>query len=310
MGSVTGLHAQTPRTHSKWVAGPGCTPQARAVGRGRAPKPGRRTPRREAPPPAPSCRPHSAQSQLARARAVGLVTGPHAQTPRTHCQWVAVPGRTLQGRAVGRGRAPKPGRPTPRRETPPQRAKPAHKRRHARRGASDPKHGKGTKGPGHLSRAKKAEHGIRAGNADGHEPPGRALPAPCTGAAHSARATPTRRGGEGANTAGARAHTHATDMRCGPEGQQDRARGPHRPHGMGYRQAKERDTRARQPATRTARDARAGRSPRAVARTGTSPNPPDLPRAPRTHDQCTAPAEKFIVFSALCFCFSCCLLLL
>ena len=31
---------------------------------------------------AASCRPHSAQSQLARARAVGLVTGPHARIPR------------------------------------------------------------------------------------------------------------------------------------------------------------------------------------------------------------------------------------
>ena len=42
----------------------------------------RRSPR------APSCRPHSAQNQLARARAVGLVTGPRAHTPRTHSQWV------------------------------------------------------------------------------------------------------------------------------------------------------------------------------------------------------------------------------
>ena len=41
-----------------------------------APHPGRRRPPR-----APSCHPHSAQSQLARARAGGLVTGPHACTP-------------------------------------------------------------------------------------------------------------------------------------------------------------------------------------------------------------------------------------
>ena len=32
--------------------------------------------------------------QHARARAVGLVTGPHARTPRTHSQWVVGPGRT------------------------------------------------------------------------------------------------------------------------------------------------------------------------------------------------------------------------
>ena len=61
--------------------GPSSLPRDRAVGRGRAPDPGRPTPRQEAPPRAPSCRPHSAQSQVARARAAGLVTGPHARTP-------------------------------------------------------------------------------------------------------------------------------------------------------------------------------------------------------------------------------------
>ena len=49
------------------------------------------------PPWAPSCRPHSAQSQLGRARAVGLVTGPHARTPRNHSQWVVDPGCTPEG---------------------------------------------------------------------------------------------------------------------------------------------------------------------------------------------------------------------
>ena len=70
-----------PRTQSQWVAGPGSPPRGRAVGGGRAPNPERPTPRAEAPPRAPSCHPHSAQSQLARARAVGLVTGPHARIP-------------------------------------------------------------------------------------------------------------------------------------------------------------------------------------------------------------------------------------
>ena len=51
----------------------------------------------------------------------------------------------------------------------------------------------------------------------------------------------------GANTAGAQAHTHTTGTRRGPEGQPDRARGTHRPHGMAYQQAKERDTRTGQP---------------------------------------------------------------
>ena len=51
---------------------------------------------------ATSYRPYSAQSQLARARAVGLVTGPHARILRTHSQWVVGPGRTPQ-RTSGRG---------------------------------------------------------------------------------------------------------------------------------------------------------------------------------------------------------------
>ena len=149
-----------------------------------APHPGKRRPLRVL-----SCRPHSAQSQLARAHAVGLVTGPHARipphpqpvgsaprqpaqragsrgrgsarprtphtqargalvghphaaptahkassqeralwgwwwvptpaSPRAHSQWVVGPGSPPRGRAVGGGRAPDPGPPTPRHEAPP-----------------------------------------------------------------------------------------------------------------------------------------------------------------------------------------------
>ena len=190
MGLVTGLHAYIPGNHSQWLAGPGHTPQGRAVGRGRAPNSGRPTASQEAlppwgapvpppkraeparkstgsglgdktprpqpphqqpvgsgplaarpkdgrsglgerptpdaphrgkrppPPRVPSFRPHSAQNQLARAGAVGLVTGHHTHTPRTHSQWVAGPGRTAKGRAVERGKAPSPGRPTPRQKAP------------------------------------------------------------------------------------------------------------------------------------------------------------------------------------------------
>ena len=62
-------------------------------------------------PQAHSCRPHSAQSQLTRARAVGLVTGLHARTPRTHSPRVVGPGRTPertsgQGWESARARAP------------------------------------------------------------------------------------------------------------------------------------------------------------------------------------------------------------
>ena len=103
VGLVTGPHARTPRTHSQWVVGPGRRPQ---ITSGRGSKSARpRTPHthtRGAPPRAASCRPHSAQSQLARARPVGLVTGPHARIPRTHSQWVVGPSRTPQ-RTSGRG---------------------------------------------------------------------------------------------------------------------------------------------------------------------------------------------------------------
>ena len=71
-------------------------------GMGERPTPDAPHPGKRCPPGAPSCRPHSAQSQLARARAVGLVTGPQAHTPRTHNGWVVGPGRTPQ-RTGGRG---------------------------------------------------------------------------------------------------------------------------------------------------------------------------------------------------------------
>ena len=77
-----------------------------------APNPGKRPPPR-----APSCRPHSAQSWLARARALGLVTNPHARTPGTHSQWVVGPGSTPQ-RTGGRGWESAQSR-TPRQEMPP-----------------------------------------------------------------------------------------------------------------------------------------------------------------------------------------------
>ena len=55
-----------------------------------------------APPRAPSCRPHSAQSQLERTPAVGLVTGPHARTP-PHPQPVGSGPRQPAQRAGSRG---------------------------------------------------------------------------------------------------------------------------------------------------------------------------------------------------------------
>ena len=103
VGLVTGPHARTPRTHSQWVVGSGRTPKrTRGLGSGEHPTPDAPHAGKRRPPRAPSCRPHSAQSQLARARAVGLVTGPHARTPRSKSQWVVGPGRAPE-RTGGRG---------------------------------------------------------------------------------------------------------------------------------------------------------------------------------------------------------------
>ena len=121
VGVVTCPHACTPRTHSQWVVG--IRPHAPRDGRSGlgerptldAPHTGKRRPPR-----APSCRLHSTQSQLARARAVCWETGPQAHDPHTHSQWVVGPGRTPQGREVERGGSPQPGRPTRRQEAPPQ----------------------------------------------------------------------------------------------------------------------------------------------------------------------------------------------
>ena len=71
-------------------------PKDHRSGMGERPTPDAPHTGRRAPPRAPSCLPHNAQSQLARARAVGWVTSPCVHTPRTYSQWVLGPGRTLQ----------------------------------------------------------------------------------------------------------------------------------------------------------------------------------------------------------------------
>ena len=94
-----------PRPPHPQPVGSGPRPRARTDERsevGERLSPDAPHPDKRRPPRAPSCRPHSAQSQLARTRAVGLVTGPHAHTPRIHSQRVVGPGRTPE-RTRGRG---------------------------------------------------------------------------------------------------------------------------------------------------------------------------------------------------------------
>ena len=97
--------SRRPHPPQPQSVGSGPRPHARKderSGVGERPSPDAPHPGKRRPPRAPSCRPHSAQSQLARAHAVGFVAGPHASTPRTHSQWVVGPGRTPE-RSRGRG---------------------------------------------------------------------------------------------------------------------------------------------------------------------------------------------------------------
>ena len=68
---------------------------------------------------APSCRPHSAERQLARACAVGLMTGPHAHSSGAHGKGVAGPGCLPQNQANWGGRPPHCGHVSPRHQVPP-----------------------------------------------------------------------------------------------------------------------------------------------------------------------------------------------
>ena len=110
--------------------------------------------------------------------------------------------------------------------------------------------------------------------------------------------TPHHPGGGGADAAGARGYAHAKGTRGLPEGQPDRARGTHRPRGMAYQRARVRDTRTGQPATRSAGHAgwEGGNGRGTTA--GTSPGPPNRPRAPRTHGRGTAPAKAVVAHCA------------
>ena len=103
LGLVTGPHTRSP-PHPQPVGSGPRQPAQRAGSRGwESARP--RTPHtqaRGAPPRAPSCRPRSAQSQLARARAVGLGTGPHARTP-PHPQPVGSGPREPAEKAGSRG---------------------------------------------------------------------------------------------------------------------------------------------------------------------------------------------------------------
>ena len=116
-GLVTGLHTHIlrPQGNGQWAALD--APQGWVVGGERVLNPGHPSLSNEpTAPPAPLCRPHSAQSQLTRPCAVGFMTGPHARTTRAHRKRAAGPGPLSQ--TWGRG-VPNPGHPSQRHEAPP-----------------------------------------------------------------------------------------------------------------------------------------------------------------------------------------------
>ena len=210
---------------------------------------------------------------------------PHA---RAHSTWVADPNSLPSGRAVGGGGAPDPRRPSQQWKAPP----PGTPFRHPH----NPKPSRGEPRPDRPPQARQTDQGTGAGHAEGHRPRGTALPAPSGGTARGAHATPPR--GGGADAAGARAHTRAKGTWRLPEGQPDRARGTHRPRGMAHQRARVRDTRMGRPATRSAGHAgREGGNERHTT-LGTGPNPPNRPRAPRTHGRGTAPAKAVVAHCA------------
>ena len=186
-----------------------------------APHPGRRRPPR-----APSCRPHSAQSQLARARAVGLVTGPHARSP-PHPQPVGSGPRQPAQRAGSRGRgSARPQMPLttadgtpPGDALPPPPRRPTLARKGARRGAAAGSPRPHRPHPGHTGRGTPAARprGRAAGGGTAPDsrrpsqrwqttPPGDGPPPP------PRHATPTGHAGQGGSVGPPHPHTrtHST----------------------------------------------------------------------------------------------------
>ena len=259
-----------------------------------APHPGKRRPLQ-----APSCRPHSVQSQLARARAVGLVTDPRARTPRTYSQWVVGPGRTPERR---RGRGWKSARPrAPRTQAssaPPGRPRAAPT---ARQASARParKSARGGVGDGssrlHLPHGERAAPSQVGGNGTGPPPPKQAKrstgprpdtrrgtdrverPYQCPAPGPREVRAPHEPGeGEGrGRREGTSAHTHTKDKRGKPEGQPDRARQTHTLHGMVYQRASIRGPQTGRPATHSAGNKGQAGGNRGDTTPGTGPNPPE-----------------------------------
>ena len=220
--------------------------------------------------------------------AEGTDKGPHTRTPAPTTRG----SRTPTARPVG-GQSGEGERMTP--------DAPRNSRRHPPRGRSTatpttPSQVGGNRDRTARPQARQTEKGpgqdTRRGTDHVEQPYQRPVPGP-----HEVR-TPHHPGGGGADAPGARAHTHERDTRGLPEGQPDRARGTHRPRGMACQRVRVRDTRTGRPATRSAEHAGRGGGNKRDTTPGTGPNPPNRPRAPRTHRRGTAPAKAVVAHSA------------
>ena len=151
------------------------------------------------PPRASSSRRHGAEHSPARACAVGLVTGPHARTPRArgnHGSRPQPPAPRTDGRARENAQPRTPLNTTGEQER-------------RRKDRPPPPH------------QQQAQQGTRAGNAEGHELPGMALPASCKGTSRRARAKRQREGGRHEHRGSPSTQTHS-----GHTARTNRATGP------------------------------------------------------------------------------------
>ena len=199
--------------------------------------------------------------------------GKRAGPPQPHARaHNADPDSPPSGRAVGGGGAQVPKRPTQRSKAPP--------RGHPAAAPTTPSQVGGEPGPDRPPQStpdRARDRGrTRGGARTTWNGP---TSAQCRDHARCARHTTQ----QGADTARARAHTHEKDTRGLREGQPDRARGTHRPHGMAYQRARVRDTRTRRPATRSAEHAGREGGRRGDTTPGTGPNPPRTGRERRAH---------------------------
>ena len=221
-------------------------------------------------------------------QAEGTEKGPHTRTPAPTTRGSRTPTARPVGGQSGEGERLTPDAPRNSRRHPPRGRPTATPTTPSQVGGyrdrtAPPKHARRSKGPGQDTR-RGTDHVKR--------PYQRPVPGP-----REVR-TPHHPGGGRADAAGARAHTHERDTRGLPEGLPDRARGTHRPRGMAYQRATVRDTRTGRPATRSAEHAGRGGGNERDTTPGTGPNPPNRPRAPRTHRRGTAPAKAVVEHSA------------